>query len=264
MNEANAVATIEPKEMRPVVSNSDTPDSALAIVGRMVASGAQKETIEQMVSLIEWDDKRKAKMAFNSAFALAKGKFKQARKSGDNKHLKSRYSLLEDYDDASRDALSAHGLSWRHVPSMDGNVLSVRCILAHQAGHSEEAELHAPADGMTNSAVNKLQSAGIVLMYLKRMTLASMLGLVSDSDFDNDGNGGVTVERITETQAADLQCLLDEVYSADEIQSQRDGLLRYLSKAGKVTISSISDIPSNMYTQAVNVVKSVAKTKGSK
>src|SRR3990167_1814584 len=200
-------------ELQPIVTKSDTTDSALAIVGRMVASGAQKETIEQMVSLIEWDDARKARMAFNSAFAIAKGEFKQAKKSGRNAHLNSKYSLLEDYDDASRDALSKRGLSWRHVPRMEGENLHVRCILAHQAGHTEEAELHANAFSMKNNAVNALQSEGIVLMYLKRMTLSSMLGMVSDTEFDNDGNGGQKAERINEKQLADLNAKIEEVGS---------------------------------------------------
>lgn len=195
----------------PIITKSDTPDSALAIVGRMVASGAQKEIIDQMVTLIEWDDARKAKMAFNSDFAIAKGEFKQAKKSGNNTHLKSRYSLLEDYDDATRDALAAHGLNWRHVPRMEGDVMHVRCVLSHKAGHIEEAELSAKADSMKNNAVNALQSSGIVLMYLKRMTLSSMLGIVSDSEFDNDGNGGVEAARITESQLADLDAKIDEV-----------------------------------------------------
>ena len=185
-----------------IIPAQSSADNALDIIGRMVASGVQKETIDQMVSLIEWDDARKARMAFNTAFSLAKGKFKQAKKTGLNAHLGSRYSLLEDYDDASREALAQHGLSWRHVPSiLDGDILSIRCILAHQSGHSEECELRAPAHSMTNNAVNKLQSLGIVRAYLQRMTMASMLGLVSDTDMDNDGEGGDQSEAQPSTQS---------------------------------------------------------------
>jgi hypothetical protein len=224
-----------------------TNDGALSIVARMVSSGIPKESIDQMVALIEWDDARKAKMAFNAAFALAKGKFKQAKKSGHNLHLKAKYSLLEDYDDASRDALSEHGLSWRHVPRMEGNNLCVRCILAHQAGHTEEAELSADAHSMVNNAVNKLQSEGIVLMYLKRMTLSSMLGLVSDSEFDNDGNGGKEAERIDQKQLADMKALIEEV------KANVPAFLKYLK------VEKLEDLSKRAYPDAIKMLEAKRK-----
>jgi hypothetical protein len=98
---------------------------------------------------------------------------------------------------------------------------------------------------MTNNAVNKLQSVGIVAMYLKRMTLASMLGIVSDSDLDNDGNGGGESEKITDSQAADLRALIEEV------KAETKPFLSYLAKVGKVNISTVEQIPANMYSEAV-------------
>ncbi len=249
MNAAqDLVMTAESVGKQQIVAQAD--DSALAIVGRMVASGAQKETIDQMVALIEWDDARKAKMAFNAAFAQAKGKFKQARKSGNNTHLKSKYSLLEDYDDASREALSEHGLSWRHIPRMEGTNLVVRCILAHQAGHTEEAELSADAHSMINNAVNKLQSVGVVLMYLKRMTLSSVLGMVSDTEFDNDGNGGKKAECINENQVADLKAKIEEVGSSEA------AFLKFLK------VEKFQDLPAAKYDAAINAL--VEKGKGAR
>lgn len=196
----------------------NTNDGALSVVAQMVATGVPKEAIDQMVKLIEWDDARKAKIAFNAAFSLAKGKFKQAKKSGHNRHLNSRYSLLEDYDDATREPLSEHGLSWRHIPRMEGTELYVRCILSHQQGHTEEAELHADAFSMVNNAVNKLQSEGIVLMYLKRMTLSSVLGIVSDSEFDNDGNGGKQGEGVLKPDP-EAKAKLEGCKSVADLQS---------------------------------------------
>lgn len=242
MNTAEARTELVANEAQAV-----NPESALAIVARMVSSGIQKESIDQMVALIEWDDARKAKMAFNAAFALAKGKFKQAKKSGNNTHLKSKYSLLEDYDDASRDALSEHGLSWRHVPRMEGNNLHVRCILAHQAGHTEEAELSADAHSMINNAVNKLQSVGIVLMYLKRMTLSSALGMVSDTEFDNDGTGGKKLECITEKQLADLKAKIEE------IGANEDAFRKFLK------VEKFEDLLASKYDAAIHALNDKAK-----
>ena len=187
--------------------NSDNPITTIA---KMVASGAGKEVVEQMMKLVEWDDARRARAEFNTAFSAAKKKFKKAKRSGHNAHLNSRYSLLEDLDEATREALSEFGLSWRHVPAtLDGDITSITCIFAHKGGHSEDAELRAPSYSMTNNAVNKLQSVGIVAMYLKRLTLSSMLGIVSDSESDNDGNGG-EVEFITEEQVNQLHAKITD------------------------------------------------------
>lgn len=224
------------------ISNADSPITAL---GRLAASGASREVVEQMKGLIEWDDARRARAEFNAAFSNAKQKFKKAKKSGYNSHLKANYSMLEDLDDATREALSEFGLSWRHVPAtLAGDITSIRCILAHKGGHSEEAELSAPSGSMKNNAVNALQSVGIVVMYLKRLTLAAMLGIVSDSDLDNDGSGGAEYEKINEKQAADLKAL------AEEVKADIPAFLKYLSSTGKMTITSIEDIPANMHKEA--------------
>lgn len=173
------------------VAQSFNGASPVQSIAQIVASGASTEVVDQMIKLVEWNDKREAEAAFNAAFSKARKEFKEAKKSGYNSHLDSKYSLLEDYDEATREALSNHGLAWRHVPAtLDGNITSVTCILSHELGHHETCEMRAPSHSMTNKAVNELQSVGIVTTYLKRITLASMLGLVSDSEFDNDGNGG--------------------------------------------------------------------------
>ena len=202
---ADRQQTTEQAMIRP--ENSDNPITTIA---KMVASGASKEIIEQMMKLVEWDDARRAKAEFNAAFSNAKKKFKKAKRSGHNKHLDSHYSLLEDLDEATREALTEFGLSWRHVvATLPNDTTSVKCVLAHKGGHHEEARLEAPSYSMTNNAVNKLQSLGIVVTYLQRRTLAPLLGIVSDSESDNDGNGG-EVEFITEEQVNQLHAKITD------------------------------------------------------
>jgi hypothetical protein len=241
-------------EQNNVVSfNND--DSPIAAIARIAASGAGTEVVEQMMRLVEWDDARKAKAAFNSAFSKAKKNFKKAKKSGYNSHLKSNYSTLEDYDDATREALSEHGLSWRHiVKTLEGNETSVTCVLAHEYGHSEETDMKADSYSMTNNAVNKLQSVGIVEEYLRRMTLKALLGLVSDSDgataaFDNDGVGGKEAEKITEHQSANLQAMIDET------KSDKKKYLALLSTQCKRKIEKLEDIPANALKLATDMLE---------
>lgn len=228
-------------------ANSDNPVTTIA---RLVASGTSTEIVQQMMALVDWDTKRNAVSDFNAAFSNAKRKFKKAKKSGWNDHLKKNYSLLEDYDEATKEALSEFGMSWRHVPAtIPGDITSIKCILAHKSGHAEECEMQAPSYSMTNNAINKMQSVGIVNMYLRRLTLSSMLGLVSDSEFDNDGNG--EGKQITEQQAADLKAL------AKEVKAGVPELLEWLAKKGKVSIKAVEEIPANMHKEAVAAIERV-------
>lgn len=226
-------------------NNSDNPVTTIA---RLVASGTSTEIVQQMMALVDWDTKRNAVAEFNAAFSNAKRNFKKAKKSGYNTHLKTHYSLLEDYDEATKEALSEFGMSWRHVPAtLLGDITSIKCILAHKSGHTEECEMQAPSYAVTNNAINKMQSVGIVNMYLRRLTLSSMLGLVSDSDLDNDGNSGG--EHITDQQAADLKAL------AEEVEANVPDLLEWLAKKGKVSIKTIVGIPANMHKEAVDALE---------
>lgn len=222
------------------VSNEDSP---LTVIARVAAGGATLEVIEKLKGLVEWDDARKAKAEFNAAFSAAKGLFKKANKSGYNGHLRSHYSTLEDYDEASREPLTTYGLSWRHVVATEGNMTRVKCILAHKSGHSEECELQAVSESMTNNAVNKLQSLGIVVMYLKRITLSSILGMVSTED-DNDGEGGEGHEKISATQVLDLNAKITEV-GVDVVQFKKflklDRLEDLLAKNYDAAIQALND-----------------------
>lgn len=225
-------------------TNSDNPITTIA---RLVSSGASTEIVQQMMALVDWDTKRNAVSEFNAAFSNAKRNFKKAKQSGYNKHLQTYYSLLEDYDEATKEALSEFGMSWRHVPAtLPGDITSVKCILAHKSGHYEQCEMQAPSYAVTNNAINKMQAVGIVNTYLRRMTLSSMLGLVSDSESDNDGNGGG--DYITDQQAADLNAL------AEEVDASVPDLLEWLAKKGKVRIQSLPDIPANMHHEAVSAL----------
>lgn len=236
-------AVVERKEdQMPTVGQQD---SAITAIAKLAAGGASLEVIEQMKGLVEWDDARRAKAEFNAAFSKAKQKFKKAKKSGYNKHLQSHYSTLEDYDDATREALSAHGLSWRHkVATREGDITSVTCVLAHEHGHSEETDMQAPSYSMTNNAVNKLQSVGIVEEYLRRMTLKALLGLVSDSEFDNDGNGGPQQEElISEAEAANIKALMEETKLSVE------------SFGRFFKVEKVSDLPKSKLKQAITMLE---------
>ena len=211
-------------------------DSPIQTIAKLASSGASTEVIQQMKDLVEWDESRRSKAEFNAAFSNAKADFKQAKKSGANQHLKdpygnpSRYSLLSDYDDATKDALSKNGLSWRHNLVVSSDEIIVTCILSHKSGHFEETTMTAPHQAVKNNGINPLQAMGSVRTYLIRMTLSAILGLVSSEEVDDDGNAAG--ELISAEQAAEMKA---------DLQRTNSNVGAFLKYCGAKDIDSMTD-----------------------
>lgn len=204
-------------------------DSPIQTIAKLASSGASLEVIQQMKDLVEWEESRRNKAEFNAAFSMAKGQFKKAKKSGYNSHLKSYYSTLSDYDDATKEGLSENGLSWRHNVHIDANEIVVTCILSHRSGHYEDTQLRAGTDILKNNAVNSLQSMGSVQTYLKRMTLCALLGIVSGEEVDDDGNAAG--ETISSGQAAEMK---------SELQRTDSNVAAFLKYVGAKDVDSMT------------------------
>ena len=175
----------------PVLNEGDSPSMVL---GKLALAGVEPSVISSMMELRSKDDERNGRMAFNSAMAKAKKGFKPAKKSGKG-HNDRPYSTLADLDEATKGALSEHGLCWYHETSNgDKGMLSVECVIAHESGHSVTNSLSSQSSQLKNGQTNDLQSMGGVTTYLKRITLGSILGIVSGDEIENDGAGGQAQE----------------------------------------------------------------------
>lgn len=225
-------------------------DSPIQTIAKLASSGASLEVIQQMKDLVEWEESRRNKAEFNAAFSMAKGLFKKAKKSGHNTHLKSYYSTLSDYDDATKDGLSENGLSWRHNVHIDEKEIVVTCILSHRAGHYEDTQLRAGTEILKNNAVNSLQSMGSVQTYLKRMTLCALLGIVSGEEVDDDGNAAG--ETISADQAAEMK---------SELQRTNSNFGAFLKYVGAKDVDSMTE---SQYQKGKAMLAEKAKKSGAK
>lgn len=118
-----------------------------------------------------------------AALSKAQAQVKGAIKDASNPHFKSSYADLASVWDACRDAITANGLSIVQAPSSgpDGAVC-VTTRLLHSSGQwMEEALCCRP---MKNDA----QGVGSVITYLRRYSLAAMVGVAPE---DDDGEGAV-------------------------------------------------------------------------
>jgi hypothetical protein len=130
----------------------------------------------------------------SEAVAKAQLAIKGAEKSGENKHLESRYSKLSDIWEACHTQLNTESVAViqsvsYEVRDIGGKPLGVaRCVtlLSHSSGEWVRGE-HELVVGAVGA-----QAGGSGITYLRRYSLAAMTGVAPNDDIDDDG------ERATE------------------------------------------------------------------
>lgn len=134
-----------------------------------------------------------------AAMAKARGEMRQPKLDGTNPHFKSKYVTLSGLLEAIMPALAANGLHIWQVP--DGDDLLT--IVSHESGESMEFRVALPNGGT-------IQQLGSVLTYLKRYTLASIVGVAGDLDDDGNEAMNSTPAVITMQQSLKLHSLVKE------------------------------------------------------
>ena len=152
-----------------------------------------------------------AREAFHKAFHTVQVSMLPVRKAGYNEHNKSRWAKLEDIENMLTPLLLGNGFAISTSNTESGG--QCQLLIRHVGGHDERHFIDAPVDdkGLRGSS-NKtaIQGIGSTMTYCKRYLLTKVFNIeVTDKD-DDDGVGS-RAERITESEAADLNSLADEV-----------------------------------------------------
>jgi hypothetical protein len=179
------------------------PVTPMDMIQRAVASGADIEMIEKLMSLQERWETGQARKAFDEAVAAAKAKIPPIARNATG-HNSKRYADFAAIAKVVDPILGEHGLSYRYRTNQ-GDRISVTCILSHKAGHSEETTLSGPADSSGNK--NAIQAIGSTLTYLQRYSLVQMLGLAAAAD--DDGNAATGKTKVTQEQADTIRETLE-------------------------------------------------------
>jgi hypothetical protein len=232
-----------------------TPATPATLLAMAVQQGADLDKLEKLMELQERWEKNEARKSFVSAMNSFKANPPEILK---NKHVKFGeteydHATLHHVVDVITQSLSNYGLSHRWTTEqLDGGQIRVTCVLTHVQGHSESTSLQAGADA--SGKKNNIQALGSTVTYLQRYTLLAATGTAAKGT-DDDGVSAETVETVSDEQAANIQCLIDDV-AADKTK-----FLGYLAKAGKVTINRIEDIPASMYSTAIQSLEQKRKKK---
>jgi hypothetical protein len=119
-----------------------------------------------------------------AALAKAQGSMTAAKMDAVNPFLKNKYADLGSIIQAARKPLSDNGLAFTQHPTMSEAAVTVTTFLAHASGEWIESEITLPLDG--SKGMSLAQSMGSIITYLRRYTLAAILGIYADED--TDGN----------------------------------------------------------------------------
>lgn len=187
LEETAAPAAAAPAHNLPAVA----ANSPAALMMAALREKAPLEQIEKMLDLQERFERREAEKAFNAAFADFRGEDLTVLrdKARDNGPLQGqKYATLHAFVQATKEALSKHGLSvsWK-VTRDEPAWIEVTCVLKHKLGHFETVSMGGPPDN--GPARNALQARHSTVSYLERYTLKAICGLAEQDD-DDDGQGG--------------------------------------------------------------------------
>ncbi|MBD9453280.1 ERF family protein [Rhizobium sp. RHZ02] len=187
------------------------------MLDRAVTSGANVETLTQLMNLQERWQATQARMAFDEAMATAKANMPAIIKTRKVDFTSNKGRTNYQYEDLASimnqigPVLSANGLSVRYRTSAEPNQpIAVTCIISHRQGHSEENTLMAGRDDSGNK--NSIQAIGSTVTYLQRYTLKAALGLAAAAD-DDGGKADQTpaeAQAITEAQTSVIRELVEK------------------------------------------------------
>lgn len=225
--EQNLLAMLERVALNPDVT-ADKLERLLAIQERVMAKRAEDE--------------------FNAAMTAAQSETGRISADASNPQTKSRYATYARLDSVLRPIYTKHGfaLSFGEGVTDKQEYVRVICYVSHRGGHTRMYHRDMPADGKGakgGDVMTKTHAGGAAQSYGMRYILKGVFN-VAIGDEDNDGND---YERITETQAADLDALIEEV------KADRAKFLEYMQ------IEKIEDMPAKAFKTAVAALRHKAK-----
>lgn len=163
------------------------------------------------------------------ALAKAQAELPAATFDAENPFLKNRYASLGAIIETSRPVLAKHGLAVSQLTITEGDQVGVTTVLMHASG--EWLESTATLATGEERGKSSAQVAGSVITYLRRYSLASVLGMYADED--TDGHAPKPAAPVVKPAAkSNGGQVSDEVYGVDREETKKE--LVYTSPLAKI------------------------------
>lgn len=150
------------------------------LLGAAIEKGAGHEVVAQLIALAERQKQSEAKAAFDKAFAAFRQAVTMAAKNAvydaDSPWSGKHFANLEGVVAAVAEHLKANGFTYRWVPRVESQWVSITCCLTHIGGHSEEAQMGCPPEWSENRT--EAQAVAAAVTQLERHTLKAVCGVV--------------------------------------------------------------------------------------
>jgi hypothetical protein len=127
-------------------------------------------------------DKSETIKELAAALSAAQAEIKPAAMNATNPFLKNRYADLGAVIEASRPVLANHGLAVSQLTTGDANTIGVTTVLMHKSGEWLSSTVSLALGD--EKGKSQAQVAGSIISYLRRYSLASILGIYADEDTD--------------------------------------------------------------------------------
>jgi ERF superfamily protein len=185
----------------------DRNDPLMTVVAELARSG-NIEAVKEMVKLRNDELARVAKLSYMADFVRMKPHLKKIENKHYNSQTKSKYAKLEDINQEVDPVLEQYGFATStNIVSQTETGVTVKAILIHKDGHSEETQIFMPLDktGLAGT-VNKTNPHALTssIKYARRVAVCAILNISTGDGIDKDGNGEPETPCITTEQAADL------------------------------------------------------------
>lgn len=122
------------------------------------------------------------------ALAKAQGEMPVVKMDAKNPFLKYKYATLGAVINACRPILAKHNFSVVQLPVSDGDKIGVDTMLIHSSGEWIGDVVFVSTE--EQKGLSQAQTTGVSITYLRRYSLASLLGIYADEDTDAGENHG--------------------------------------------------------------------------
>lgn len=187
---------------------------------------------------------KQAEADFNAAMNSVQMEIGRVAVDSDNPQTHSKYASYEALDGKLRPIYTKHGfsLSFDNGDAPGPEIVRVLCYVAHRGGFTKTYRKDVPADGKGakgGDVMTKTHASGAADAYGRRYLLRGIFNIAT-GEGDTDGN--MPTERVSEEQVANIQALIDEIWSTP--QEREGGKGRFLKY---IKVKNLNEIAATAY-----------------
>lgn len=250
--------------MNAVVKTESLPARRMDIDTQALASKALEmgtegvEALERVLALAERERDYHARCAYDDAMLAVQSEMPRIFKDGHNPDNRSRFPRLENVDRHLRPLYTQHGfrITFSTEPCEQPGWITHVGTVTHTGGHVETIRMPLPIDSKGpkgGPTKTEMHGVGSAMSYAQRRITIMAFGAVATGEDDDAAAAAPPVEMVTDSQAADLQAL------AEEVGADTDRFFAFMSKRVGADINLWSEIPAAEHLYAVQALEARRK-----